>query len=172
MKDMTFKIFIDTLKKHALEFHEGCEWDNDDWNDAYINFKECVARWSDKYKENYTSQELAIEFALEFYQDANRYTHNYWVVKKDNGWYCARTTKPPYNEGVIVFIPEESGHQTTGMWDESKKWVLLDDYRIPTSEVTAWRPMFENPTHPDFLKYEQTEIKEQGDDRMPKPIKS
>lgn len=59
----------------------------------------------------------------------------------DNGWVKSSRHKPQENVGVLVFIPEEDNHVTTGMWDVSKKWVLLDDYRVPKSEVTYWRPI-------------------------------
>lgn len=51
------------------------------------------------------------------------------------------TTKPEYNVGVLVFIPGEDNHITSGMWDISKKWVLLDEYRTPECEVTHWMPL-------------------------------
>lgn len=59
----------------------------------------------------------------------------------DNGWIKSSRRKPEQNVGVLVFIPEEDNHVTTGMWDVSNKWVLLDEYRIPKSEVTYWRPI-------------------------------
>lgn len=59
----------------------------------------------------------------------------------DNGWINSKMKLPRENVGVLVFIPEEDNHVTTGIWDVSKKWVLLDDYRIPTAEVTYWRPI-------------------------------
>lgn len=59
----------------------------------------------------------------------------------DNGWFKSSDQLPEENVSVLVFIPEEDNHVTTGMWDVSKKWVLLDDYRIPLSEVTFWRPI-------------------------------
>lgn len=60
-------------------------------------------------------------------------------------WIKASEQLPPENVGVLVFIPEEDNHCTTGMWDVSKKWVLLDEYRVPKSEVTYWAEMVELP---------------------------
>lgn len=61
-------------------------------------------------------------------------------------WFSAKEKKPPMNKTVFVFVPEEDNHVTTGMWDVSEKWVLLDEYRVPRSEVTYWRPFdFELP---------------------------
>lgn len=60
-------------------------------------------------------------------------------------WIKSKDLKPEYNVSVLVFIPEEDNHVTTGMWDISKKWVLLDEYRVPRSEVTYWRPMVDRP---------------------------
>lgn len=60
-------------------------------------------------------------------------------------WIKASEQLPPENVGVLVFIPEEDNHCTTGMWDVSKKWVLLDEYRVPKSQVTYWAEMVELP---------------------------
>lgn len=71
----------------------------------------------------------------------------------DNGWIKSDRHKPSYNISVLVFIPEEDNHVTTGMWDVSKKWVLLDDYRVPISEVTYWRTIdYELPKDRTFKK--------------------
>jgi hypothetical protein len=61
-------------------------------------------------------------------------------------WTNAEKEKPEHNVSVLVFIPEEDEHITTGMWDISNKWVLLDEYRVPTAQVTYWRPMVEKPS--------------------------
>lgn len=60
-------------------------------------------------------------------------------------WIKSSEELPPENVSVLVFIPEEDNHCTTGMWDVSKKWVLLDEYRVPKSEVTYWAEMVELP---------------------------
>lgn len=52
---------------------------------------------------------------------------------------------PKQNIGVLVFIPDEDYHITAGMWDVSKKWVLLDDYRVPDCRVTHWMKLPEIP---------------------------
>lgn len=71
----------------------------------------------------------------------------------DNGWIKSSRHKPQQNVGVLVFIPEEDNHITTGMWDVSNKWVLLDEYRIPKSEVTYWRPIdFDIPKDKKYKK--------------------
>lgn len=71
----------------------------------------------------------------------------------DNGWINSAMLKPEENVGVLCFIPEEDNHVTTGMWDVSKKWVLLDDYRVPTAKVTFWRPIdYDLPTDKSFTK--------------------
>ena len=46
---------------------------------------------------------------------------------------------PEYQLGVIVYVPEED-HITSGMWDVSRKWILLDDYRKPEGlfPVSHW----------------------------------
>lgn len=60
-------------------------------------------------------------------------------------WIKASEQLPPENVSVLVFIPEEDNHCTTGMWDVSRKWVLLDEYRVPKSQVTYWAEMVELP---------------------------
>lgn len=64
----------------------------------------------------------------------------------NNGWIAVTPqTYPPKNKGVLVFIPDEDFHITSGMWDVSNKWVLLDEYREPECEVTHWRELPEIP---------------------------
>lgn len=79
----------------------------------------------------------------------------------DNGWTSSEFKLPPENLGVLVFIPEEDNHITAGMWDVSKKWVLLDEYRIPTAQVTYWR---EVPKPPKDRSYTKTFKEESPDD--------
>lgn len=62
-------------------------------------------------------------------------------------------TYPKKNYGVLVFIPEEDGHITSGMWDVSEKWVLLDEYRtvgegegMENCKVTHWQPLPKPPS--------------------------
>lgn len=64
------------------------------------------------------------------------------------GWVKAET-KPEHNVGVLVFIPGEDNHITSGMWDISNEWVLLDEYRTPEEEVTHWMPL---PGLPDGVE--------------------
>jgi hypothetical protein len=66
-------------------------------------------------------------------------------IKDPYGWISVSDRMPETNSRVLVFIPEEDHHITTGMWDVSRKWVLLDEYRIPQSEVTYWMPMIMGP---------------------------
>ncbi len=55
-------------------------------------------------------------------------------------WISVEDRMPEPLTGVIVFIPEEDFHITSGMWDISQKWVLLDEYRTPECKVTYWMP--------------------------------
>lgn len=70
------------------------------------------------------------------------YAVNRWA--KIEGWVPAEIL-PQKNVGVLVYIPEEDHHITSGMWDESEEWILLDEYRKPESEVTHWMPLPEKP---------------------------
>lgn len=60
-------------------------------------------------------------------------------------WISTKERLPEHNVSVLVFIPEEDDHCTTGMYDISGKWVLLDEYRVPKSQVTYWRKMVDLP---------------------------
>lgn len=75
-----------------------------------------------------------------------------WVKEYATGarWVKA-DQKPEHNVGVLVFIPGEDNHITSGMWDISNEWVLLDEYRTPEEEVTHW---MELPLFPDGYKHD------------------
>lgn len=61
-------------------------------------------------------------------------------------WVRCEDTKPEHNISVLVFIPEEDDHITTGMWDISCKWVLLDEYReVEEDKITHWMKCPEKP---------------------------
>jgi len=60
-------------------------------------------------------------------------------------WKESDKEMPEHNKGCLVFIPEEDNHITSGMWDISEKWILLDDYREPKSIVTHWAYMPDEP---------------------------
>lgn len=89
---------------------------------------------------------------------------------ENHGWIKASKEKPEYNVSVLVFIPEEDNHATVGMWDISKQWVLLDEYRIPSSQVTYWKPMIELPEDrsykPTHIEQTTDELKKQTVDNM------
>lgn len=75
---MSFGLFKDTVSK-VLEFEK--EWDNDEWNTQYINFKHSVTNYSKKYLSETGTITLLAEWAKEYYQDATPDTHCYWVDK-------------------------------------------------------------------------------------------
>jgi hypothetical protein len=62
------------------------------------------------------------------------------TLKAQQGGWVKADQKPEHNVGVLVFIPGEDNHITSGMWDISNEWVLLDEYRTPEVEVTHWMP--------------------------------
>jgi hypothetical protein len=64
---------------------------------------------------------------------------------EETRWIKSSERLPDENVAVLVFIPEEDNHCTTGMWDVSQEWVLLDEYRVPKSEVTYWAEMVDLP---------------------------
>lgn len=75
-------------------------------------------------------------------------------------WIKASEQLPPENVSVLVFIPEEDNHCTTGMWDVSQKWVLLDEYRVPKSEVTYWAEMVELPYDTSYNQVDRIDEEE------------
>lgn len=105
-----------------------------------------------------TPQEAAEQYAKKVigdYENSSGDEGNYWRIAKDDflagqqwqseqdnqAWIKSSDRLPTYNKGVLVFIPEEDNHITAGMYDVSNKWVLLDEYRQPQSQVTYWREM-------------------------------
>ena len=82
----------------------------------------------------------------------DEYKNGYWVNHRQfvnkyseiEGWIPSKI-KPPHNLGVLVFIPDEDNHKTSGMWDVSESWVLLDEYRTPEKKITHWAMMPEDP---------------------------
>lgn len=79
------------------------------------------------------------------------------------GWIKCSERMPERNISVLVFIPEEDYHVTSGMWDVSHKWVLLDEYRVPQSEVTHWMPI---PTRPLDTSYVPCKYVERSPDEL------
>lgn len=74
------------------------------------------------------------------------------VTEQESAWVKSEVEKPEHNVSVLVFIPEEDNHITTGMWDVSNKWVLLDEYRVPNAQVTYWRPMVDRPKDESYTQ--------------------
>lgn len=71
-----------------------------------------------------------------------------------NPWVSVDDKMPEHNLGVLVFIPSEDDHITSGMWDIDNKWVLLDEYRtvgegegMEDCRVTHWMKM---PFKPNY----------------------
>lgn len=64
-----------------------------------------------------------------------------WLDESTVPQWTTADIKPEHNVGVLVFIPGEDNHITSGMWDISNEWVLLDEYRTPEEEVTHWMPL-------------------------------
>ena len=69
-----------------------------------------------------------------------------YLKRKAIVWRASEDDMPEHNKGCLVFIPEEDNHITSGMWDVSGKWILLDDYREPKSIVTHWAYLPDEPT--------------------------
>lgn len=72
-----FNSFIEELKT-ILDFR--VEWDDEQWNQAYISFKAWLDNVSPAWVEGFSAEELYMEFGAEFYQDAREETHDYWLT--------------------------------------------------------------------------------------------
>lgn len=96
------------------------------------------------YDDEATPKDKVIAWMRNHFSETSFDTHNF-QLKIRSEWIAA-DIKPPQNLGVLVFIPGEDNHMTTGMWDVSNEWVLLDEYRVPTCEVTHWQLLPEPPT--------------------------
>lgn len=75
---LTFDSFIKIIKQ-VVHFEK--DWDVDDWNEQYINFKEGLRYYSKDYLDKTETLTLVRDWAVDFYQDAKPNTHNYWVKK-------------------------------------------------------------------------------------------
>ena len=82
MKNMNFKKYCEILKAKVLEFRQGREWDINEWNNSYIDFKQSISVCHKEYIESKSGEYLAIEWAREYYSPANLQTHDYEVMKK------------------------------------------------------------------------------------------
>lgn len=91
--------------------------------------------------------ELMQEYAsFGSFQDWQQFTNELnSVLRLKDDWISVDDQMPPHNLGVLVFIPDEDDHITSGMWDIENKWVLLDEYRVPDCAVTHWRRLPETP---------------------------
>lgn len=74
--DLTFKIFCELVKK-VIHFEN--EWDVNEWNYQYRNFKENLMYYSTEYVVKTETDVIVMEWAKEFYQDATPDSHSYWV---------------------------------------------------------------------------------------------
>jgi hypothetical protein len=77
-----FHNFSFYLEKHLLNFAEGVEWDDEQWNQAYTSYKVWLDNCSADWVRKQIVAALYTEFALEFYQDATEETHDYWLKSK------------------------------------------------------------------------------------------
>ena len=76
IKEMNFIKFVSVLKT-IMDFR--VEWDDEQWNQAYISYKAWLDNVSPAWVEGYSHEELYIEFGAEFYQEATPGTHDYWL---------------------------------------------------------------------------------------------
>lgn len=111
------------------------EWDEEFWIWLY----ECFAEWRTGFSEPID------EWAEDHFSEFTIENNGSQLKTKEYKWIDADVEKPKYNVGVLVFIPDEDNHITSGMWDISNKWVLLDEYRTPQCKVTHWRKLPADP---------------------------
>ena len=74
-----FKEFTSCLKVF-IEFQK--EWDSEEWNQQYINFKFWLDNIRQEYKDRHDAFQLYHEFAFEFYPGATHETHYYCLNQR------------------------------------------------------------------------------------------
>ena len=94
--------------------------------------------WSETQKGIFDSNK-ATEIGNRLTQAIQALSQSEWVSVEDR--------LPKNNVGVLVFIPIEDNHITSGMYDYDNKWVLLDDYRLieDDKQITHWMPLPQQP---------------------------
>ena len=73
---INFGSFIKVLET-KLEFE--VKWDINQWNDAYWDFKNWCKGVDPEWAAFQTAQSIMEIFADDFYQDATKDTHEYWL---------------------------------------------------------------------------------------------
>lgn len=101
---------------------------------------------------NYDDQHPMPKSIQKCMKDAVRAMEEY---ANQSRWISVKDRLPEENVSVLVFIPGEDDHITTGMFDVSQKWVLLDEYRVPNEQVTYWHEMIEMPIDRSFVRSEK-----------------
>lgn len=77
---INFDLFCLIIKTEVLNFSE--EWDNDEWNDAYVNFRHYLEYLMPEFKSKFSERYLAIDWAEGFYCDNTPDTHTFWLKQK------------------------------------------------------------------------------------------
>ena len=72
-----FNDFKNTVSK-CLTFET--KWDDDQWNQQYINFKNWLQGISPSYLAGLSIESQYMEFAEDYYLDAKPDTHSYWLI--------------------------------------------------------------------------------------------
>lgn len=75
----TFQNFRYYLEYKMLNFKKDTEWDDEQWNQQYINYKTWLEGCAEDWVRKQITAALYTEFAIEFYQDATEETHDYWL---------------------------------------------------------------------------------------------
>lgn len=139
---MNYALFCYILNDNLVYEHTqkvSADEQQEEWQALYIEFK---AYWFPP-DSVLTPAQKVVQWMREYFSGFSFDTHRY-QLKTRSQWVSA-DIKPPANLGVLVFIPDEDNHMTTGEWDISGEWVLLDEDRRPTCEVTHWQLLPEPP---------------------------
>lgn len=73
---MSFDYFKEEVKK-VLHFER--EFTDSQWNIQYQFFKDDINRSSENWKGQFSTSDLIINWAKEFYKDASADSHYYWL---------------------------------------------------------------------------------------------
>ncbi len=77
---ITFREFKSFLKNNVIQFEKGEQWDTEEWNEAYADFKELSNTvWDETYIRDTEPEILAQEWAMKYCGGASKETHSYWI---------------------------------------------------------------------------------------------
>lgn len=69
-----------SILKSCLVFRKGTMWDTDTFNEEYASFRLCIGEHD--YDDSLPSEVIVKSWAQDYYQDASKDTHDYWLAPR------------------------------------------------------------------------------------------